>query len=655
MFAKQTRLPYRQYEHTAHRPLWKLHPDMSGIQEPSLLDGYQYFITFIDDYTRHCWVYFTNRKDAKTIRDIYKIWSRNAENKANAPVSYLQTDVGGEYQGVMATLLRDSGTTHLTSAAYSHESNGLVEGQNRTLKDTARALLYQANLPSSLWTKAVAAACEIRNRLPHSSLPNQISPHEAFFGSKPSLSHFKVFGSLAYPHIPEERRPKQSAWDQRAIRFVLVGYPSSANYEIYNFTQRKFEIEHNVDIYEDEFSTPQDFDPSIPTTSPTPTPPASTSNEPKPIYDMIVVQKPPQIVDYVPKFANSASQPLNENPTFEEAIQGPDKDKWVTAMTEEISSIEQNETWKLVKLPPGRKPIGVKWVLTVKRDAQGNITKYKARLVAKGYSQQFGFDFDETYAPFVRIEHVRMLFTIAVLLKLDIIHLDAKNAFLNGPSDFAIYIKQPQGFINPNPKLRGYVLLLLKSLYGLKQAFRIWYLILYQAIIDLGFEPSDFDPCIFISRNRKLLIAIYVDDILAIGPPDLCTEFAKQLGQQFRISNQGNVSSFLGINIQRSDSSILLNQIGYINKLAARFRIESCNPTMTPIDYSLPLLKADQNDKRADATLYKELIGSLNHLAIFTRPDISLAVSKLSQFNQDPSMTHLKATRRICLNKAFRN
>ena len=636
-FGKQTRLPYRQYEHNTPRRLWRVHSDMSGIQELSI-DGKKYFITFIDDFSRYCWIYFTLHKDAKTIRDIYEIWRADAENKAGEPVSYLQTDVGGEYQKQMAEILKTSGVTHLKSPPYSHESNGLAERQNRTLKDTARTLLHQAHLPSSFWTKAVQAACQIRNRLPHSNLQG-ISPHEAFFNEQPSLDHFRIFGSLCYIHIPEERRPAQSAWNDRATKGIIVGYPSTTLYEYYDLTRRKFGTEHNLTIHENMFATPQDFNPSAssqpaaPQSSNPPDPPT-----PKPLYDMIVVQNPPKIV-------NSTVKPTNEKPTYEVAIQGPDRDQWIKAMNEEIRSIEQNQTWRLVKLPPGRKAIGVKWVLTVKRDAKGAVLKHKARLVAKGYSQQFGFDFDETYAPVVRIEHVRILFSLAAFFNLPLIHLDAKNAFLHGNSDFAIYVKQPPGF--ENPAHPDSVLLLLKSLYGLKQASRIWYLALYDAIINLGFESSKFDPCIFISPQWHLLLAIYVDDILVMGPQVKCDEFANQLSRQFRITNQGHVSSFLGINVERRDGAILLNQIGYIDRMAQRFQLESCNPTFTPLDHSLPLLKAEPESPRADGTLYKELTGSLNHLAICTRPDTSLSVSKLSQFNQDPTITHHNAARRI--------
>ena len=128
-----------------------------------------------------------------------------------------------------------------------------------------------------------------------------------------------------------------------------------------------------------------------------------------------------------------------------------------------------------------------------------------------------------------------------------------------------------------------------------------------------------------------------------MGPQVNSDEFANQLNRQFRITNQGHVSSFLGINVERHDGMILFNQIGYINRMAQRFQLESCNPTATPLDHSLPLQKADFNSKRADGSLYRELTGSLNHLAICTHLDTSLAVSKLSQFNQDPTVTHNNA------------
>ena len=133
---------------------------MSVIQTLSI-DGKLYFVTFIDDFMQYCWVYFTSRTDAKTIYDIYIQWKADAENKASSSVSYLQMDCGHEYEKETAEILKTGGTMHIPSPPYSHESNGIAERQNRMLKDTARTLLHQANMPSSFWTKAIKAACDI--------------------------------------------------------------------------------------------------------------------------------------------------------------------------------------------------------------------------------------------------------------------------------------------------------------------------------------------------------------------------------------------------------------------------------------------------------------------------------------------------------------
>src|SRR5579859_7044543 len=117
---------------------------------------------------------------------------------------------------------------------------------------------------------------------------------------------------------------------------------------------------------------------------------------------------------------------------------------------------------------PGKRAIPLKWVFKIKRDAKGKFEKYKARIVVKGYSQVAGLDFDETFAPVVRIKSVRVIFAMAAANDLYILHVDCKNAFLHGKSDVEIYVTQPEGFVDEHFPEK--VLHLNKSLYGLKQA-----------------------------------------------------------------------------------------------------------------------------------------------------------------------------------------
>jgi hypothetical protein len=143
---------------------------------------------------------------------------------------------------------------------------------------------------------------------------------------------------------------------------------------------------------------------------------------------------------------------------------------WKEAMNEELRSIEKNKTWDLCDLPSDKKAIDVKWVYKAKQNPEGKIIKYKARLVAKGFLQKQGLDYDEVFSPVARHETIRLVIALACSRRRLLFHLDVKSAFLNGPLEEDVYVKQPPGF-----ELKGKedkVLKLHKALYGLKQAPR---------------------------------------------------------------------------------------------------------------------------------------------------------------------------------------
>jgi hypothetical protein len=635
---------------------------MSGMSVPSIKTNYRYFVTFIDDRSRYAWICFTDRKDAKSIRDIFEPWKADAENKSGNKVSFLQTDEGGEYESFMRQLLDETGITHLRSPPYSHQSNGLAERLNRTLKDAARTMMIHANLPDSFWAKAMVQACEIYNMLPHESTGK--TPYEVFWEMPPfSLDRYKVFGCILENHVPKEARPPESMWDKRASRAIYVGSDSQSGYEFWDLRNRRFDHTHNCTILENEFPTFDDFpqaeryqrrrrgekrNPPISSVIEEPRRPKS-SDHPKsseqPILATIVVERGPPSP---PHESNAAQSTVNDKPTLEEALSSSEAPEWQRAMLEELHSIDENRVWELSPAPSNQRVLGSRWKLDVKRDAQGNFERYKARLVVQGFGQQFGFDYDETYSPVIRIDNVRLLFAIGAHFRhhgVVIWHVDFRNAFQNGEVDFHISIQQPPGFTNP--QYPHHVLHLLKSLYGLKQASRIWYMILCQLILDLGFTECQTDPCTFYSNERRILIAVYVDDLKMIGKPEDNERCVIELNKRFKLRNNGPVSSFLGLNVTYENGGIQLNQIGYIYRKAQEFGLTTSKPCDTPLDPSLPLVLAKSDDKLIDPTSYQQLTGSLNHLAITSRPDIAFAVSKLCQFNSNPTATHLKAARRV--------
>jgi hypothetical protein len=207
-------------------------------------------------------------------------------------------------------------------------------------------------------------------------------------------------------------------------------------------------------------------------------------------------------------------------------------------------------------------------------------------------------------------------------------------------------VQQPEGFVDLRYPRK--VLRLNKSLYGLKQAPRIWYLLLCSVITSLGFVALESDPSIYYNQQTQVIVAVYVDAILVLAKNEkLSLEFYNGLAQRFKVENKGPPTTFPGLNIIRTSDSISINQSGYIERMLTRFNMSNAIIASTPMDPSLPLLKAQPNDRAANIREYQELVGSLNHSAVFSRPDISCSVSQLSQFLTKPTSTHMAAARRV--------
>lgn len=187
--------------------------------------------------------------------------------------------------------------------------------------------------------------------------------------------------------------------------------------------------------------------------------------------------------------------------------------EWFLAIQDEINSMHVNNTWDLMELPKGRKLVGVKWVYKLKTTVDGS-KRYKARLVAKGFSQKYGQDYDEIFAPVVKITTLRTLLAVASHKNMFVRHIDVKTAFLNGIIDTEIYIKQPEGFVEPGKE--NLVCKLNRSIYGLKQSARCWNQRINDIFIKFGFRRGIADNCLYIKENKGdfIYVLIYVDDII---------------------------------------------------------------------------------------------------------------------------------------------
>ena len=184
--------------------------------------------------------------------------------------------------------------------------------------------------------------------------------------------------------------------------------------------------------------------------------------------------------------------PKDDCHSLQDARDSPEWLEWEAAIHDELDQLRRMGTWQLVDKPVGAVPISNKWVFTKKRNKDGVLTRYKARLVAKGCAQCPGYDYLETHSPVVRLETIRAILVIAPTRKLHIHQMDIKGAYLNGKLKECVYMRQPEGFGDGT----GRVCLLIKTLYGLKQAGREWNKELDSKLRKKGYSRLRSDPCV---------------------------------------------------------------------------------------------------------------------------------------------------------------
>ncbi|WVY92731.1 hypothetical protein V8G54_031819 [Vigna mungo] len=321
--------------------------------------------------------------------------------------------------------------------------------------------------------------------------------------------------------------------------------------------------------------------------------------------------------------------------------------KWRQAMDVEMEALEKNNTWELVTLPIGKRPVGCKWVYTVKYKADGSIERYKARLVAKGFTQTYGVDYLETFAPVAKMNTVRVILSLAANYGWNLEQFDVKNAFLHGDLEEEIYMEIPPGY--GRDVVTNTVCKLKKALYGLKQSPRAWFGRFTKVMTSLGYKQSQGDHTLFFKHSKSggvTILLVYVDDIILTGDDKEEQRLLSQcLGKEFEIKTLGKLKYFLGIEVAHSKKGIFISQQKYITDLLKETGKAACKPASTPLEPNIKLGNAEK-DVVVEKEMYQRLVGRLIYLS-HTRPDIAYAVSLISQFMHSPKETHLQAAHRI--------
>jgi hypothetical protein len=605
-----------------------------------------------------------------------------AENQSNMKIKALRSDNGGEYTGrEFQKFCGDHGIERSFSSPYAPNQNGAAERLNRTLIEMVTSMLAASGIPSYLWGEALLSACYLKNLSPHSSVQGK-TPEEAWSGRRPSVKHLKVFGCKASILLTPSKKTK---FGSRVWWGSFVGYGGpSLGYRVWDPVKGQIFTRKNVKFFEQEtydYSKQQaesknstqyflvDFDvhgssssSSIGDTNAVITENLGNgSDEPQaPIEEVEVEEpivlrrstrfrRPVQPLQRFGQLHHSRVDEIREPKTLKEALSGLDRHMWQEAIDEEMKSLRENKTWELVECPKGRNVIGCKFVFKVKKSADGSVERYKARLVAKGYTQERGIDYEETFAPVIKMQSLRALVALANERNAFLHQMDVKTAFLYGELDEELFMEQPEGQCLPGQE--KLVCKLQKSLYGLKQSPRQWYSRLSAFFEKYGLVQIEADHAVYVSKSdpRKLFVGVYVDDLL-IGSKDLedMRKLKSALSEEFRMKDLGDVGYVLGIKITRSESSIFLSQEHYAKGLLSQFGMADCHGVMTPLETGTVLESTGQGTELCGENIpYREAVGSLMYLMTCTRPDLATAVSMVSRFLSAPRTNHWMAIKRI--------
>ncbi|KAK2396677.1 putative mitochondrial protein [Trifolium repens] len=460
LIGKMTKAPFTGKGERANDLLALIHTDVCGPLNIPARGGFSYFITFTDDFSRYGYVYLMKHKSESFEK--FKEFKNEVQNQLGKNIKILRSDRGGEYLSQeFNDHLRECGILSQLTPPGTPQWNGVSERRNRTLLDMVRSMMSHADLPNSFWEHALLTAAYTLNRVPSKKVDK--TPYEIWSGKRPHMSYMKIWGCEVYV-----KRQLSTKLEPRSDKCLFVGYPKETKgYYFYNPTEGKVFVARTGVFLEKEFISKEISGRKVDLEE---IQESQSIDEPVEEHEqetqVIVDEQPAQVEQDQRRSSRIRNQPerygylitdqgdvllmdQDEPVTYQEAITGPESEKWLEAMKSEMDSMYTNQVWTLIDPPIGVKPIGCKWVFKKKTDMDGKVNTYKARLVAKGYKQIQGVDYDETFSPVAMIKSVRILLAIAAYHDYEIWQIDVKTAFLNGNLLEDVYMTQPEGFRIP--------------------------------------------------------------------------------------------------------------------------------------------------------------------------------------------------------------
>lgn len=520
----------------------------------------------------------------KTVPTQIRYLLENLKTKFNVVPKHLHTDSGTEFSN--SELQEDL----LSRGIEWHKSSSHAPEQNGIIERNVRTVTEKMRslyLQSGLQLNLWPIILTAAINILNVT-PNSTAPQSSYFAvfqKLPEIKHLHPFGCRAFWLEPDKCKLKSKAHEG-----IYVGTEFKGGHLILNPDTKRIIVRRDIRVHENSF----------------------------PLRKQVLAT-------------------LNNNRSIiDTALSGPRAKEWRKAIDQELENMDRNQVWKLVpRSEANGKLMTGKWILKEKSDG-----KLKARWCARGFSEPF---VDDTYAEVLPPTTMRMLLSLAATNNLHIRHIDITAAFLHAEIDHPIYIEQPHGREKPG----NLVCKLFKSIYGLRTAPKRWQTKLRKTLMEMQFQPLKSDTNVF--RRGNTLISTYVDDFMIISSSRTQIEnLIKAMAEAFQLKDLGDMTRFLGINIENESDGIRINQQDKIEALCEDMNLIHCKGASTPISDDNLIDRNTENLCSTDeAVRFRSAVGTLLHIANMTRPDIQYAVNRLCRYVHNPSQNALLSLKHL--------
>lgn len=649
------------------------------------IENYLHLGVVADAVTRKTWGLPLHTKGEMS-SELIK-WAKERKTETGRWPVHVRSDGGGEIDNNEFVLFcEEHGIKYTTTTLSGSNQNALAERSILAVEEGTRVSLIFAGMPAMFWKHAALHIINIHNLTPHSALGFDTPSNrwnEVKMDLKAQHAYIRVFGCLTYAHILDKNTGKLG---ERARPCVYLGVDDKkAGVLVWLLEERKLGVSRNNTYNETVFpfktrvartittTTSRSTDTSVTNTNNTRqgvlrkssrawTPSEQSLRNLAQISEVDTWQqamdstyRSARTLDYVENDVIARALTLHDVTAYKdvpvprnrrEALASEYAAEWERAIQREMQALQQNNTWKEVEWKRGIIPLPCMWVFDVKHAGVVEEKIFKARLVVCGNNQVEGRDYTETFSAVALIKSFRIIMALATLFGLPAHQFDICNAYLNATLEEEVYMRYPAGY--PGPP--GKILRLVKSIYGLKQAGRLWGNYLAAILLQLGFRPLISDTRVYIHETEWSVVVVHVDDGNMVGELKCILDLKNRLSKVLRVKYLGELTLYIGLEVIRTPTHTYIHQSRYHQRLVKRYGLEKANPRPSPSDCSHRLSSDDcpvneKEEREMKEVPYKSAVGALLYSALGTRPDITNSVVQCAQYSKNPGHLHWKAVK----------